>query len=342
MGATGRHGVYMVPIRFTRRRFALLCAAALVAPARVRARTFEAVRDRARALDQLHAVVVAVDGQVVLAESFRGAGLDRPANVKSVSKTLVATLTGAAIARGHLPGVEAPVLQWLAPRAPRGMDPRAEAITVEDLLTMRSGFERTSGANYGAWVSSRDWVGYVLSQPMVAAPGTRFGYSTGDYHLLGAVLAAATGRSLHSLARDWIGAPLGVEIPPWIRDPQGLFLGGNEMALSPRAMLDFGEAIRRGGGALVDADWIAASWRPRTRSPFSGHEYGYGWFLASLGGERVAYARGYGGQMIYVAPEARVTVAITSDPGRPARSQGHAGDLHALVAETVFPAVRDS
>lgn len=341
MAGAGGHGAGMRRSGITRRRFSGLCAAALLAPARVRARTFEAVRDRARALDQLHAIVVAVDGQVVLAESFRGPGLDRPANVKSVSKTLVATLTGVAIARRHLPGVEAPVLQWLAPRAPRGMDPRAGAITVEDLLTMRSGFERTSGANYGAWVSSSDWVGYVLSRPMVAAPGTRFGYSTGDYHLLGAVLSAATGRSLHALARDWIGAPLGVEIPPWIRDPQGLYLGGNEMAMSPRAMAAFGEALRLGGGPLVDADWITASWRPRTRSPFSGHEYGYGWFLARFGGERVAYARGYGGQMIYVAPDSGVTVAITSDPGRPARSQGHAGDLHALVAETVLPAVRE-
>jgi CubicO group peptidase (beta-lactamase class C family) len=330
----------MSQFNLTRRRFGALGAAALLAPAPIHARTLDAVRARARALDQLHAIVVMVDGRVVLAEAFRGPGLDRPANVKSVSKTLVATLTGAAIARGDLPGVEAPVLQWLAPRAPRGMDPRAEAITVEDLLTMRSGFERTSGANYGAWVSSRDWVGYVLSRPMQAAPGTRFGYSTGDYHLLGAVLSAATGRSLHALARDWIGAPLGVDVPPWIRDPQGLYLGGNEMALSPRAMAAFGEAIRTGGGPLVDADWIATSWRPRTRSPFSGHEYGYGWFLARLNGERVAYARGYGGQMIYVAPEAGVTVAITSDPGRPARSQGHAGDLHALVAETVLPAAR--
>jgi CubicO group peptidase (beta-lactamase class C family) len=306
----------------------------------VRAQAFAEARDRARALDQLHAIVVMVDGKVALAEAFRGTGLDRPANVKSVSKTLVATLTGAAIDRGHLPGVEAPVMQWLAPRAPRGMDPRAEAITIEDLVTMRSGFERTSGGNYGAWVSSADWVGYVLSRPMQAEPGTRFGYSTGDYHLLGAVLAEATGRSLHTLARDWIGAPLGVEIPPWIRDPQGLYLGGNEMAMSPRAMAAFGEAIRTGGGPLVGGDWIAASWRPRTRSPFSGHEYGYGWFLARFGGARVAYARGYGGQMIYVAPEAGVTVAITSDPGRPARSQGHAGDLHALVAEAVLPAAR--
>jgi CubicO group peptidase (beta-lactamase class C family) len=318
---------------------AALAAGAIVRPGRLRAQDrFAAARERARGLAQLHAIVVAVDGETVLAEAFRGGPLDRPANVKSVSKTLVATLTGAAIERGALPGVEAAAMDFLP--APRGMDPRAEAVTVEDLLTMRSGFERVSGANYGAWVNSGDWVGYVLARPMTAAPGTRFGYSTGDYHLLAAVLTEATGASLHEIAREWMGRPLGIEVPPWTRDPQGVYMGGNNMALSPLAMLAFAEAIRLGGAPVVPAAWIEASWRPRTRSPFSGHEYGYGWFLARLGGEDLAYARGYGGQMIYVVPGARLSVAVTSDPNQPARSEGHTGDLHRLVAETLIPAAR--
>ncbi len=321
----------------SRRSFtAALAAAALAAPAR--AQDFDAVAARARDLPQLHAITVALDGEPVLAQAFRGPGLDRAANVKSVSKTLVATLAGIAIDRGLLPGVDAPALSYLD--APRGMDPRAEAITIEDLLTMRTGFERVSGANYGGWVNSPDWVAYVLSRPMVAEPGRRFGYSTGDYHLLAAVLTRAADTSLHTLARDWIAAPLGIEIPPWTRDPQGIYMGGNNMALTPRGMLAFGEAIRTGGAPLVSQDWLDASWQPRTRSPFSGHQYGYGWFLARMGGTDLAYARGYGGQMIYVIPDAGVTVAITSDPGQPARSEGHTGDLHDLLTDAILPAAR--
>jgi len=141
-----------VPL-LTRRRFAFSAAAGALllgsAPG-ARAQGFAEAAARARGLGQLHAIVVAVDGEVVLAEAVRGPGLDRPANVKSVSKTLLATLTGAAIDRGVLPGVEAPIMPYLRRRAPAGLDPRVEAITVEDLLTMRSGLERTSGANYGA------------------------------------------------------------------------------------------------------------------------------------------------------------------------------------------------
>ena len=136
----------------------------------------EAAR-RAAGLDQLHALIVARDGETALAEAFRGPPLERPVNVKSVSKTIVATLAGIAVARGELRGVDQPLGSVLD--LPPGADPWAAAITVEDLLTMRAGLERTSGPGYGAWVSSADWVAYALSRPFVAEPGGRFLYSTG-------------------------------------------------------------------------------------------------------------------------------------------------------------------
>ncbi|MEZ5666921.1 MAG: hypothetical protein R3F55_05725 [Alphaproteobacteria bacterium] len=72
-------------------------------------------------------------------------------------------------------------------------------------------------------------------------------YSTGSYHLLSAVLTRVTGTSLLALARDWLGGPLDVAIPPWTRDPQGLYMGGNNMALSAVALFRFGEMARAGG-----------------------------------------------------------------------------------------------
>ena len=67
----------------------------------------------------------------------------------------------------------------------------------------------------------------------------------GSSHLLSAVLTRASGRSTHALAREWLGEPLGIEIPPWPRDPQGIFFGGNDMLMSPRALLRFGELYRQ-------------------------------------------------------------------------------------------------
>ena len=305
--------------------------------------SFAAVANRAAELDQLHALVVARGDDILFSEAFRGSPVDRPVNVKSVSKTLVALLTGIAIDRRVIPGPDA-TLGELAPELiPEGVDPAVPAITVADLLTMQAGLQRTSGPYYGAWVQSRDWVAHALNRPMVAKPGERFLYSTGSFHVLGAVLAQRADRSLLSLARTWLGDPLGVEVPAWTRDPQGLYLGGNNMALSALALARVGQMVlddgRWRGRQIVPAEWIRTSWQPRTRSPFSGHAYGYGWFLAEADGHRLAYARGYGGQMLFVVPDLALSVAITSDPTRPARSHGYAGALHRLLAQDIISAL---
>ncbi len=271
-----------------RRRALGLLAAGLAVPARGDGPAFAEVAARAESLEQLRALVVARAGETVFARAFRGPPVDRPVNVKSVSKTVVALLTGIAIDKGVLPGAEAR-LGDVAPRlVPRGADPAVPALRVADLLTMRMGLARTSGANYGAWVSSPNWVAHALTRERVAEPGARFLYSTGAYHVLGALLAEASGRSLHALAVEWLGRPLGIPIPSWTRAPEGYFMGGNNMALSPLALARIGETARAGGvwqgRQVIPADWIAASWQARTRSPFSGHDYGYGWFLARIGG----------------------------------------------------------
>ena len=323
------------------RRTSLLGAAALVAaPGIVHAQDpFAAAIDRARGLDQLRALVVSVGGEVIAAEALRGPTVDVPVNVKSVSKSVVSALVGIAIDRGVLPGADATLAAVATRLVPASAEDAVGDITLGHLLSMRAGLERTSGGNYGAWVSSGNWVAHALSRPFVDEPGGRMLYSTGNTHVLGAVLSEVTGRSLLDLARDWLGEPLDIPIPRWTRDPQGRYMGGNNMALSPLAMIRFGEAWRSDLGVVPRA-WVDAAWTPRTRSRWSGDAYGYGWFLTRMAGHDTAYARGYGGQMIWVVRDLGLTVAVTSDPDRPARSQGYAGDLHRLVEETVLPTAR--
>src|SRR5690606_12057900 len=104
-------------------------------------------------------------------------------------------------------------------------DPRLRQLTIGDLLSMRSGLGSTSGANYGAWVTSRNWVRAVLDRPFEDKPGGRMIYSTGSTHLLSAILTRQSGRSTLQLARDWLGPLDGFEITAWTRDPQGIYLG---------------------------------------------------------------------------------------------------------------------
>ena len=104
------------------------------------------------------------------------------------------------------------------------------------------------------------------------------------------------------------------------------------MALTPRAMLRVAVMMRDGGQyegrQVVPEDWLRASTQPRTRSPYSGLDYGYGWFLSRTGW---VIARGYGGQLIAAHEGRDLAVAITSDPNQPARSDGHFGALMRLL-----------
>jgi CubicO group peptidase (beta-lactamase class C family) len=299
--------------------------------------------ERARGFENLHALIVAQNGTVLTEHAFRGPALDRPVNIKSASKTVLSALVGIAIDKGVLQGVDQPVAPILKGSIPEGADERINQVSVGHLLSMRAGLERTSGRNYGAWISSPHWVRYVLSRPFVDEPGGRMLYSTGSTHLLSAVLTRAARRSTFELARDWLGEPLDIRIPPWTRDPQGIYLGGNEMALSPRALLRFGEMYRQGGAIdgrrVVSEDWIRESWTPRTSSPFTGDAYGYGWFLQTMRGHPVHYAWGYGGQMLYVVPSLGLTIVMTSDPTEPSRQDNYVEALHDLVADGIIPAL---
>jgi len=335
----------------SRRRLLAGAGALLAAPALLSGRPaaaerlLEATLRRAADLPQLHGLLLARDGDLLVERHFRGPRLDRPVNVKSLSKTVLSALVGAAIDRGLLQGPEQRAVPLLASRVPAGADPRIGEITLGNLLSMQAGLERTSGANYGRWVASRDWVAHVLSQPFVDEPGGRMLYSTGSSHLVSAILTEVSGRSTLALARDRLGEPLGIEVPPWPRDPQGIYFGGNDMLLSPYALLRLGQAYLNGGRfqgrPVVSESWVSQSWTPRTRSPFTGHAYGYGWFLAKLGGQPVHYGWGYGGQMLYVVPEARLTAVMTSDHTQRSGG-GYVRSLHALLGEGLIPAVESS
>ncbi|MBM6592540.1 serine hydrolase domain-containing protein [Microvirga pudoricolor] len=301
------------------------------------------VLERARAFPSLRTLIISQNGTVLTEEVFRGPAANRPVNVKSASKTILSALVGIAIEKDLLDGVDQPAVALLDRSAPPDPDPRLGRITIGHLLSMRAGLERTSGANYGRWIESPNWVRYVLSRPFVDEPGGRMLYSTGSTHLLSAILTRVSRDSTLDLAREWLGKPLDIDVAAWTRDPQGIYLGGNEMALSPRALLRFGEMYRQGGmidgRRVVPESWVKASWEPRTASPFTGDSYGYGWFIRQAGDHTIYYAWGYGGQMLYVVPSLGLTVVMTSDPTAPSGRTGYVRDLHALLANGIIPAV---
>jgi CubicO group peptidase (beta-lactamase class C family) len=304
------------------------------------AATLAQILDGARDLSQLKTVIVARDGHVLAERGYRGHSVSAATNIKSASKSIISALVGIAIDKGILEGVDQTIAPLLERDLPPDPDPRLAEITIGNLLSMQAGLERTSGANYGRWIANSNWVRAALAQPFVDEPGGTMLYSTGSTHLLSAILTRLTGRSTLELARDWLGRLENFSIAGWERDPQGIYLGGNQMAMSARSLLAFGELYRNGGRApdgqpVVSPDWIELSWQPRTQSRFTGDGYGYGWFARRIGGKDVHYAWGYGGQMLYIVPDLDLTVVMTSSEDSPAGRSGHRDSLHGLMSRII-------
>jgi CubicO group peptidase (beta-lactamase class C family) len=300
------------------------------------------ITERAGELARLQSVLVSVDGRLVEEHYFNGARPGHAANLKSASKSVLSALVGIALDRGYLSSVRDSIAKYFPEHLTGTDSAQKKTITIEDLLTMRSGLEGTSNVNYGRWVQSSNWVRHVLTRPLVDEPGSRMIYSTGNSHLLSALLTKATRMSTFEFARRHLAEPLGEPIPPWTRDPQGIYLGGNEMHWTPRGMLAFGELFlnrgRRSGRQIVSEAWVAESLRPRTRSSWSGREYGYGWWTDSFGGHTTHYAWGHGGQFIFIVPTLKLVVAATSmpTPGEGRREHQHA--LYRLMEQEIVPA----
>jgi CubicO group peptidase (beta-lactamase class C family) len=269
----------------------------------------------AKDLPRLYSLLVSWRGELVLERYYNGARATRPANVKSASKSIISALTGIAIQRGLIPGVDTPIVEYF-PALAKDRDGRKQEITIEDLLTMRAGLESTSNRNYGAWVQSRNWVQYALDRPVLSPPGTDMDYSTGNTHLLSAILTKVTKTSTWQFANEALAKPLGFTLPQWPRDPQGIYFGGNDMLMTPRQMVTFGELYlndgRVNGRPIVPEGWIERSFVPRGRSRFNGNSYGYGWWMRDFEDHRAYYAWGFGGQYIFVVPDLDLVVVTTS------------------------------
>jgi CubicO group peptidase (beta-lactamase class C family) len=284
----------------------------------------------ARTLPRLRSLLISRRGERLFERYYNGARPDRPVNIKSASKSVISALVGVAVDRRLVPGVSTPIATYF-PELSRDADARKRAITVEHLLTMRPGLEGTSGRNYGAWVTSRNWVRHALARPMFAAPGEEMEYSTGNTHLLSAILTAATGTSTWQFANDALAKPLGFSLAPWPRDPQGVYFGGNDMLMTSRQMLAFGELYlnkgRVGDRQVLPASWVTRSCEGRARTrrpggpgfdpaggvdPLRDRRYGYGWWVHAIGADEACFAWGYGGQYIFVVPALDLVLVTTS------------------------------
>lgn len=267
----------------------------------------------------ISSLLISQHGDLLTEQYYGSMNPERGSNIKSASKSILSILTGIAIERGYLDGVDQQIGDFFPEYFESNPDSVKAAITIEDLLTMRSGLASTSRSNYGRWVTSSNWVYYKLDRLLSGTPGKDRIYSTGNTHLLAVILAKASGMNTLQFANKYLFGPMDILVTGWDRDPQGFYLGGNNMAIRPRDMVKIGRLMmdigKYKGEQLISADWVIKSVIPVTGRISGVQNYGYLWFRRMSGKYHMVYAYGNGGQYILILPELEAVITVTTRTG---------------------------
>jgi len=258
---------------------------------------------------------------------YRGTKLH---TLQSVTKSITSAALGIAMDEGLIDGVHVPAMSFFEAYEPDLSDPRRRAMTLEDMLTMRSGIDWNEMISYDdatntciQMEASDDWIRYVLDRPMREDPGAVFDYNSGVSVLLGKVVGVATGQRVDRWADERLFTPIGISEYYWKTTPDGEVDTEGGLYLSTHDLARIAYLFLRGGvwngERIISADWVAASVTPII--PDIGVEqygrttgYGYQWWVPEhRDGRSVVFAgRGYGGQYPIVVPEHDLVVVFNA------------------------------
>ena len=292
------------------------------------------------------AIVIVHDGRVIAERYAEGYGINTPILGFSMTKSVVNALVGILVRERKLAvDAPAPVAAWSGSADPRRL------ITVEQLMRMDSGLaldETGSGFDPSnqMFYDEPDMAGYAQRAALVAAPGTRWSYSSASTHLLARIVRDRVGGTADAVQRfafRELFDLLGMRSVTLEMDATGTPIGAHYMLASARDWARFGSLYLDdgvvGGRRVLPEGWVKFS-----TTPTLGTAYGAGWWT-NRGGDPSAlhrvkagipadayFAVGNLGQRIAIIPSERLVVV------RMARSHlpfGNMAGFETLIAKTI-------
>ena len=314
-------------------------------------------------LSTINAVLVSVDGETRLAHYRNGSKPEDALHVFSVTKSVASALVGIAIDEKIISGLNA-TLPELLPRYQKYLTAQEKSITLRQLMSMTAGFPSDDDKLDTAFERT-DPVPAILTRGLEWPPGEVFSYSNPGSHLVSAVLREAlvrvdgdNPRTVFEYAREKLFDPLeidssGAQERPvslgdpaynvltrfdWGTDAAGLHTACCLLRLRPADMIKFGE-LYLGGGVWHGKQILPPGWVQQTMTPSElSSQYGLMWWLdLDVHGHEIWVARGALGQVIAIAPEHRLVVAIGSVPTTDMGTDPDA--VWPLVNEVIVPAL---
>ncbi|WP_228469447.1 serine hydrolase domain-containing protein [Paenibacillus sp. JNUCC31] len=286
----------------------------------------------------LRSCLVSVRGELIYEHYRNQEAATHIAKINSCTKSVLSALICMAMDQGMLPEAGTPISTFF-PQLESDPDPRKAEITLEQLLTMTAGFnwDEFGGQNSFPRMTRTDhWVNFALEQRLSHVPGTHMEYNSGVSQILSAILMQSTDMSVAEFAERYLFGPLEIQEYQWESDPQGVHTGGFGLKMLPKDLLKFGQLfLQQGmwnGQSLISKDLVSRSTKPAITVTPPNHG-SYAWHLwvdvysdettslsdASISSEQnlppldYYYARGFGGQFVYIVPALELVAVLTND-----------------------------
>jgi len=280
----------------------------------------------------MSSLLIVRHGYLVAEHYFNGSSEGDIHTMQSVSKSVTSLITGIAVDQGRL-ATTSSLFGILPEYAAQATDPAKAAITIGDLLAMRSGINFYESPYAGSPLeqlnnSAGDWVPIALAPPMNAMPGQRWQYNSGGVILIAAAVRRAAGQAFDAWAQERLFTPLGITTERWFVSPyDSLAHAGGGLRLRATDLARIGYLVLHHGvwndEQIVSRRWLDESLRPRSvRNAFFGShatDYGYLWWLLPIDPNRptsdpanVVYtASGNLMQWLFVVPRYDLVVVVT-------------------------------
>lgn len=262
---------------------------------------------------QTTAYLIIQNDSVVHEEYWDHFGPQSYSNSFSASKSIVSLLIGAAIDEGKIQSVDQKVGDFL----PHFQEAPNNNLTIRHLLTMSSGSNWDERYTSPLSLTTQAYYGNNLTQlinkiNIVEPSGQHFSYKSGDTQILAHILSAATHQSLSDYASEKLWQPLGASQPAtWSLDKENgqekayccFNSNSRDFALLGALILHHGQWR---GEQIISDQYIQEATTPASYLKDENNApvdfYGYQWWITSIDGQPVHYARGILGQYIFILP----------------------------------------
>jgi CubicO group peptidase (beta-lactamase class C family) len=282
-------------------------------------------------LNRVSGLLIVQDGEIRFEKYLLGNDESTRWMSMSVVKSITGVLVGAAIQDGLIGSIDDLLVRYL----PRFAGSAYDGVTISQLLMMASGVAWNETYTDPASDRRRMLEAQIAQQPdaildlmaalpRAAEPGTRWNYSTGETHIVGALVQAATGKPVAEYLSEKLWVPLGMESDAtwWLDSPGGLEVASSGLSATLRDYARFGLFLLHDG--VIDGKRVLPEgWMKQASTPkvIGGEEVDYGYLLWPLH-DRSYAAIGIFGQFVFIDPDRDLVVAMWSAQPKPVGREG--------------------